>query len=159
MDRPPLPDDPSLAAALRSCADGFYPAEAAAELIICHASWLHREDFRDGYIHLGTGTVTMAAIDWPTAICALDSGGLPCSGGEQRVLRIAASLAEVTPVDLRDAFTGMDAANVDRAVRAMLHASGRRPGRGAREAGEQRNTIMSWRTARCGQQADRGDLT
>jgi hypothetical protein len=128
MDRTPSPDDPPLADALRACADGFYPAEAAAELIICHASWLHREDFRDGYVHLGTGSTTMAAIDWPTAIAALDSGGLPCSGGERRVLRIAASLAEGILVDLRDALTGMDAANVDRAVRAMLHASGRRPG-------------------------------
>jgi hypothetical protein len=42
------------------------------------------------------------------------------------VLRLAASLAGGIPVDLRDALTGMDTANVDRAVRAMLHASGRR---------------------------------
>ena len=45
------------------------------------------------------------------------------------MLRLAASLADGIPVDLRDAFTAMDTANVDRAVRAMLHASGRRPGR------------------------------
>jgi hypothetical protein len=49
--------------------------------------------------------------------------------GERRVLRLAASLADGIPADLRDAFTGMDTANVDRAVRAMLHASGRRNGR------------------------------
>lgn len=139
MDRTLPPDDPPLAAALRACADGFYPAEAAAELIICHATWLGREDFRDGYVHLGTGPTTMAAIDWPTAIAAIDSGGLPCSGGERRVLRIAASLAEGIPVDLRDAFTGMDVANVDRAVRAMLHASGRRPG-GRRAFGKPGNS-------------------
>ncbi|HWG65584.1 MAG TPA: hypothetical protein VG253_28200 [Streptosporangiaceae bacterium] len=45
------------------------------------------------------------------------------------MLRLAASLADGIPVDLRDVFTGMDTANVDRAVRAMLHASGRRPAR------------------------------
>jgi hypothetical protein len=39
-----------LAAALRACADGFYPAEAAAELLICHASWLHRQDFRESHL-------------------------------------------------------------------------------------------------------------
>jgi hypothetical protein len=67
MNRTALPDDPPLAAALRACADGFYPAEAAAELLICHASWLYREDFRDSYMHVGTSisdsTTTMAAID------------------------------------------------------------------------------------------------
>jgi hypothetical protein len=110
---------------------GFYPVEAVAELLICHASWLYRDDFCDGYVDVGTsitdGITTMAVIDWPTAIAALDNGGLPCSGGERRVLRLAASLADGIPVDLRDAFTGMDTANVDRAVRAMLHAAGRRP--------------------------------
>jgi hypothetical protein len=130
MNGTPLPDDPPLAAALRACADGFYPAEAAAELLIGHASWLCRDDFRDGYVDTGTsitdGTTLMAVIDWATAITALDGGGLPASGGERRVLRVAASLADGIPVDLRDAFTGMDTVNVDRAVRAMLHASGRR---------------------------------
>jgi hypothetical protein len=83
-------------------------------------------------VHLGTsltgGITTIAAIDWPAAIAALDNGGLPCSGGERRVLRIATSLAGGIPVDLRDAFTGMDAANVDRAAQAMLHAAGRASG-------------------------------
>jgi hypothetical protein len=125
-----LPDEPPLAAALRACADGFYPAEAAAQLLICHASWLCRDDICDGYVDVGTsitdGITTMAGIDWPAAITALDSGDLPCSGGERRVLRLAASLADGIPVDLRDALTGMDAANVDRAVQAMLHAAGAR---------------------------------
>jgi len=46
VNRTPLPDEPPLTAALRACADGFYPAEAAAELLIGHASWLCR-DFTD----------------------------------------------------------------------------------------------------------------
>jgi hypothetical protein len=51
---------------------GFHPAEAAAELLICHASWLHRLGFRDSYVHVGTSIsdspTTTAAIDWPAAI-------------------------------------------------------------------------------------------
>jgi hypothetical protein len=128
MSRMPPSGEPPLAAALRACAAGFYPAEAAAELLICHASWLYRDDFRDGYVDVGTSITTMAAIDWPAAITALDNGGLPCSGGERRVLRLAASLADGIPVNLRDAFTGMDPANVDSAVQAMLHAAGRASG-------------------------------
>jgi hypothetical protein len=42
-------------------------------------------------------------IDWPAAVAALDTGGLPCSSGERQILRLAASLAEGIPVDLRDA--------------------------------------------------------
>jgi hypothetical protein len=79
----PAPDDPPLAAALRACADGFYPAEAAAELLISHASWLCRNDFRDDYVDTATsisdGTTLMAMIDWPAAIAALNGGGLPSS--------------------------------------------------------------------------------
>ena len=125
MTRTPPPGPAALATALRACADGFHPDAAAVELLIRHPAWLHREDFRDGYVLTGTGVITMAAIDWPAAIAALDNSGLPCSGGERRVLRLAASLADGIPVDLRDAMTGMDAANVDRAVQAMLHAAGR----------------------------------
>jgi hypothetical protein len=125
----PPSDQPPLAAALRARADGLYPAEAAAELLISHASWLCRDDFVDVGTSITDGTTLMAAVGWPAAITALDEGGLPASGGERRVLRLAASLADGIPADLRDAFTGMDTANVDRAVHAMLHASGRRPGR------------------------------
>ena len=98
MSRTPPPDPAVLAAALRACASGFRPAEAAVDLLIRSASWLHRDDFRDGYVHAGTsGTTLMAAIDWPAAIAALDRGGLPASGGERRVPRLAASLADGIP--------------------------------------------------------------
>lgn len=130
MNQIPQPDEPALTDALRACADGFCPAEAAAEFLISHASWLCRDDFRDGFVETGTSitddTTPMAMIDWAAAITALDNGALPASGGERRVLRLAASLADGIPADLCDAFTGMDTDNVDRAVRAMLHASGRR---------------------------------
>jgi hypothetical protein len=50
----------------------------------------------------------MAVIDWPAVIAALDAGDLPRSGGERRMLRITASLADGIPVDLQDALTGID---------------------------------------------------
>ena len=69
----------------------------------------------------------MAAIDWDAAITALHAGELPCSGGERRVLELSSSLAGGTPVDLRDAVTGLDDGNITRLVTAILHASGKRP--------------------------------
>jgi len=69
----------------------------------------------------------MAGIDWDAAITALRAGELPCSGGERRVLQLSSSLASGIPVDLRDAVTGLDDANIARLVTAILHASGKRP--------------------------------
>ncbi len=53
----------------------------------------------------------MAWIDWDAVIAALD-GDLPASGGEKRIVRIAASLAAGHPVSLRDAIPGLDQRNV-----------------------------------------------
>lgn len=39
----------------------------------------------------------MAAINWDAAITALNSGSLPCSGSERRVLPMSASLANGIP--------------------------------------------------------------
>jgi hypothetical protein len=121
---------PDLPAALRACASGFYPAEASTELIISHGSFLARSDFTSRFTHIGAsitdGTTTMADIDWPAAITALDTGNLPCSSGEQRMLRLAASLADGIPVDLRDALTGIDDHNIGLVITAVLHASGKR---------------------------------
>lgn len=56
----------------------------------------------------------MAAIDWGAAVTALNSGDLPCSGGERRILQLAASLAAGTPVSLRNTVTGLDDHNTAR---------------------------------------------
>ena len=45
MNSTPLSDGPPLATALHAWADGFCPVEAAAELLITHASWLCRDDY------------------------------------------------------------------------------------------------------------------
>jgi hypothetical protein len=118
-----------LHAALRACARGIYPDEAGVELLIGHAAFLHRGDFTSRFIghatHI-TGT-PLAAIDWTAAITALDGRDLPCSGGEERMLRLAASLADGIPVSLRDTLTGIDQRNIKLLITAVLHASGQRP--------------------------------
>jgi hypothetical protein len=112
----------SLPAALRAGAEGLYALEAATGLIIAHGTWLEREDFAC-LIRRGTGT---AAIDWEAAISALDGGRLPSSGGERRMLRLAASLADQASVSLDEAITGIDDRNAGLLVKAVRHASGRR---------------------------------
>jgi alpha-D-ribose 1-methylphosphonate 5-triphosphate synthase subunit PhnL len=68
----------------------------------------------------------MAWIDWDAVITALDNGRLPASGGEQRIVRIAASLAAGHPVSLRDAIPGLDQRSLNLVVTAIRHAAGQR---------------------------------
>jgi len=118
-----------LNAALRGCARGIYPDEAGVELLIAHAAFLHRDDFTSRFVgHATNATGTqLAVIDWAAAIAALDAGHLSCSGGEQRMLRLAASLASGIPVSLRDTLTGIDQHNIELVITAVLHAWGQRP--------------------------------
>jgi hypothetical protein len=121
----PAAGEPLLAGQLRASARGIYPDEAAVELLISHGTFLRRADFTSCFISApasGDGT-GLAAIDWTAAITALDAS-LPCSGGEQRMLRLAASLGDGTPVDLRDALTGIDDHGIQLVVQAVLHAAG-----------------------------------
>ncbi len=104
------------------------PAEAAAELLISHRTWLLREDFLQVAVEVGWdpfGGREVAAIDFAAAADAVQ-GMLPCSDGERQVLLVAASLAGGVPVDLREAALCMDAASAARAVQAVCHAAGRR---------------------------------
>ena len=112
--------------------------EAAVELLIGHGSWLCREDFLEIAVEFGQGITSgavMAAVDFEVAAGALEAGALPCSGGEGRVLRIAASIAAGVPVDLREAVTGLDENNAMLAAAAVLHAAGCRDLRMAAEGG------------------------
>jgi hypothetical protein len=120
------------AAALRACAAGYYPAEAGIELLIRHDCFLRRRDFA-GFVHAGTsitdGITQMTQIDWDAAISALDNGQLPASGGERRILQLAASIAAGTPVSLRDTIPGLDNRNLQLLTTAIQHAAGQRPPR------------------------------
>jgi hypothetical protein len=111
-----------------------YCAEAAVGLLIGHERWLGRSDFVDQFVTMvddddaGVGTVTaMAAVEWPAAVAALEEGGLPCSSGEARVLRLAASIGAGMSVDLGDALCGLDRANLTLVAEAVLHAGGYPP--------------------------------
>ncbi len=118
-----------LAAGLRAHAQGLYCLEAAAELLITQP-WLHRDDFTSRFVavHPGIGSgQLMTVIDWPAAVAALGTS-LACSGSEQRMLKLTASLADGIPVDLQDTLTGLDDDNIARLVTAILRAAGKRPG-------------------------------
>jgi hypothetical protein len=117
-----------LTAALHACAAGLYPLEAGVALLISNGTFLQRDDFTTRFITCGTsGSTPMAAIDWDAAITALNAGELPCSGGERRILQLAASLAGGVPVSLRDTVTGLDNDNTARLLTAVRHAAGKRP--------------------------------
>jgi hypothetical protein len=114
-----------LSVALRAPAAGIHPDEAAAGLIIGHAAFLHRSDFTrhiETAASISDGT-PMAWIDWDAVITALDGGRLPASGGERRIVRIAAS----HPVSLRDAIPGLDQHNLELVTIAIRRAAGQRP--------------------------------
>jgi hypothetical protein len=103
------------------------------ELLIGHRSWLFRGDFLDIAVEFGWEVFSgreMAAVDFGAAAGALDAGVLPCSG-EGQVLRIAASIAEGVPVDLREAVTGLDEGNIALVAVAVLHAAGHHGAGGA----------------------------
>jgi hypothetical protein len=117
-----------LADAIRAWARGWLAAEAAAELLIGHRSWLLREDFLQVGVEIRWDAYRdreVAAVDFAAAADAVQ-GVLPCSDGERQVLLVAASIAEGIPVDLREAALCMDAASAARAAQAVCHAAGRR---------------------------------
>jgi hypothetical protein len=117
-----------LSAALRAAAAGIHPDEAGTGLIISHGTFLHRDDFTrhvETAASISDGT-PMAWIDWDAVITALDTGLLPASGGEKRILRVAASLAAGHPVSLRDAIPGLDEHSLDLVAAAIRHAAGQR---------------------------------
>ena len=123
------PPEPGIAGAVRAGAAGLYSLEAACELLI-GAGWLHRDDFT---CFIGTvtsitdGTTELAHIDWQAVISSRDAGLLPCGSGENRLLRLAASIAAGIPVNLNEALSGLDQASISLVVRAVRHANGQRP--------------------------------
>ena len=61
-----------------------------------------------------------AEIDWPATLAT--TGHL--SGGERRLLNLAASLGSGHPVDLADTLTGLDAWNAQVVVDAIAYTTG-----------------------------------
>ena len=117
----------ALDAALRAHAAGLHPDEASTELLISHGAILHRDDFAR-YIRTATsitdGTTPMAWVAWDAVLSALHGGQLPLSGGERRILTLTLSIAEGTPVSLRDAIPGLDNQNLELLIAAIRHTAG-----------------------------------
>jgi hypothetical protein len=110
---------------------------AAVELLIRHAVWLRRAEFVDRFVAVEAdpalvGETVLAWVDWLAVAQALDAGRLPCSGSEEQLLRIAASLAEGIPVDLGEALTSLDRGNLMLVAGAVLAAGGHREAAGDR---------------------------
>ncbi|AGW85580.1 hypothetical protein BLAC_07045 [Bifidobacterium animalis subsp. lactis ATCC 27673] len=107
-------DSQSLASALRAWARSSYPTEAGTELLI-----------RSGRaIYEGAPWITKygshAAID-PQALLAHTGAW---SGGEQRLIRIAASLLGGEPANLAEDIPGLDRHSTDLVLAAIAHAAG-----------------------------------
>ena len=115
-----------LSRALRAHAKGGLCAEAAAELLVEHRSWLVRADFVQRFVDIfdGIDGTPMAFVDWAEAVQALSAEELACSSSEGQILRIAASIAEGVPVDLGEAMCALDATNALRVACALLHGAG-----------------------------------
>jgi hypothetical protein len=113
--------------AIRNSAQALLFQEAGVDLLTQHGVFLHRNNFTKRFITISYGTPLFAEIDWPSVIQSLDSADFTCSGGEGRMLRLAASLSGGIPVDLSDAVTWIDDMNLDCLIAALNHASGRSP--------------------------------
>ena len=117
-----------LAGALLASACGIRTLEAGTGLLIDGGSWLHRQDFTSRFITTATsisdGVTLLAGTDWEAAVTALRAGELQASGGERRMLLLAASIAGGIPVSLNDTLTGIDRRNASLVVNAIAHATG-----------------------------------
>ncbi len=116
-----------LACLLYDAAGGLCADVAAVMLIDRHGHFLHEPAFRR-LIAAGSSITTgqpLAVIRWNAAIHALDTGRLPCSGSEQAILRIAASLAGPgIAVRLRENLGNLDQHNITLVTDAITAANG-----------------------------------
>jgi hypothetical protein len=116
-----------LACLLYDAAEGLCADVAAVMLIDRHGHFLHDPAFRR-IIAAGSSITTgqpLAVIRWPAAIHALESGHLPCSGSEQAILKLAASLADpAIAVSLRQCLGNLDARNITLVTDAITAANG-----------------------------------
>jgi hypothetical protein len=112
---------------LQDTASGQPADLAAVELIARHNHFLHLPQFRR-LITAGSSIFTsepVVTIRWKAAITALESGRLPCTGSEQAVLRIAASIGDPDiPVHLRQVLGSLDQHNITIVAAAITQANG-----------------------------------
>jgi hypothetical protein len=116
-----------LACLLQDTAAGICADTAAVELIAGHGYFLHHPGFRR-VIAASSPMFTgepVAVIRWKAALHALDTGRLPCTGSEEAMLRIAASLGDDTiTVQLRQVLGSLDHRNIALVTDAITTANG-----------------------------------
>lgn len=121
-------DADQLADTLTATADGVPTQQAAIGLLVAHGLWINRLAERPGLLLTDYSGPTPApyGVDWVKVVEALDAKELPASSGELRVLALAASLAHpAARIPLGDAISGLDAANLDLLLAAIVQANGR----------------------------------
>lgn len=102
---------------LRQWAHGTYPLEAAIELLVrAHAGRFAREEWAWIEPHDDRFTLNAERI-------TPDTTGV-LSGGERRLLRIAAALAGAAPSNLYEDVPGLDRHTLDLVLAAIAHAAG-----------------------------------
>jgi hypothetical protein len=121
-------DQQDLESALLRAAVGDYGLEAAVLLLVNSGTWLPQLQ--------AAGLVTIAldgdavdggpwaAVQWGDLDGALRAGRVSGTGGQRRLLRAAAGLAEGQPVDLADLTAGLDRAELTLLLAALAHAAG-----------------------------------
>jgi hypothetical protein len=116
-----------LACLLYDAAEGMCADIAAVMLLDRHGHFLHSPAFRR-IIAAGSSVTTgqpLAVIRWNAAVCALESGQLPCPSSGRAILRIAASLADPgIAVRLRENLGSLDARTIALVTDAIKAASG-----------------------------------
>lgn len=126
---------------VRAWARGLYPTEAGVELLIRQGKAI-----REGAPWL-TPYGDLVSVDVDRLIEAAGAW----SGGEGRVVAIAASLLGGTAVDLSEVIPGLDRANTALVLAAIAHANGSHEHGGIRFSDEgvpvgffQESTLYSW---------------
>ena len=129
-------------AGLRAWAKGLYPLEAAVELLVRFAAsrfakpgnpWIQPCD-QPGWWWLDVAQIN-------------DDNLAALAGGEQRILRIAASLADGEPVDLARTLPGLDRDAMALVLAAMAHSNGSHEHADLRIDHERRVSVLHGRLA------------
>lgn len=106
-------------AALRAWAKGIYPLEAGVELLIRTSSGRFAADSQP-WIRPGADPDRW----WVDVDQLIEDNFAAVSGGEARMLRLAASLLAGGPVSLYEAVPGLDRDHIPLVLAAIAHASG-----------------------------------
>ena len=112
--------------ALLRAAVGDYAVEAAVLLLADSGHWLPQLQAA-GLVALDVDVDEggpWAAVQWTDLDRAVRSGAVTGSGGQLRLLRAAASLADGQPIDLADLTAGLDRPDLTLLLAALAHAAG-----------------------------------